>query len=121
MSLGVVAPNLESQQGAPAKPPVAPVRPVTDDYYGTKIVDDYRYMENLNDPVMQSWFKNEDAYTRATLANIPGRDKLLARMRELSHAGPVVVSDVQRLPGDVYFYQELLAANKFRNCTCARD
>ena len=83
MSLGVFAPNLESQQAAPAKPPVAPVRPVTDDYFGTKVVDNYRYMENLNDPDVQSWFKNQDAYTRATLASIPGRDKLLARIREL--------------------------------------
>lgn len=29
-----------AQKGAaPAKPPVAPVRPVTDDYFGTKVVD----------------------------------------------------------------------------------
>ncbi|HLZ09806.1 MAG TPA: prolyl oligopeptidase family serine peptidase, partial [Chloroflexota bacterium] len=112
ISLGVVAPNLKAQQGAPAKPPVAPVRPVTDDYYGTKIVDDYRYMENLNDPEVQSWFTNQDAYTRATLASIPGRDKLLARLRELSNSAPVVVSDIQRLPGGLYFYQKRLAGQQ---------
>jgi len=102
------APRLESQQTPPAKPPVAPVRPVTDDYYGTKIVDDYRYMENLKDPGVQSWFKNEDTYTRATLAAIPGRDKLLARIRELDRSEPATVTGVQRLPGDRYFYQKLL-------------
>ena len=107
-SLGLCAPRLESQQTPPAKPPVAPVRPVTDDYYGTKIVDDYRYMENLKDPGVQSWFKNEDTYTRATLAAIPGRDKLLARIRELDRSEPATVTGVQRLPGDRYFYQKLL-------------
>jgi prolyl oligopeptidase len=107
MGLGVIAPKLESQQGTPAKPPVAPMRPVTDEYYGTKIVDDYRYMENLNDPDVQSWFKNEDAYTRATFASIPGREKLLARIRELDTSAPARVTDVQRLPGDRYFYQKL--------------
>lgn len=58
------------------KQPVAPVRPVTDYYYGTKIVDNYRYMENLKDPEVQKWFKNQNNYRSATLAKIPGRDKL---------------------------------------------
>lgn len=31
---------------SPAPPPVAPIRPVTDDCYGTKTVDHYRYVEN---------------------------------------------------------------------------
>ena len=98
----------QTPSGAPDRPLVAPTRPVTDDYYGTKIVDNYRYMENLNDPEVQEWFKNQDAYTRATLASIPGRDKLLARIRELDTSAPVRVTDVQRLPGDLYFYQKLL-------------
>ena len=90
-------------------PPAAAVRPVTDDYFGTKVVDNYRYMENLNDPEVQAWFKNQDAYTRATLAGIPGRDKLLARIRELFTSNLATsVIDVQRLPGDRYFYQKLL-------------
>ncbi len=98
----------QTPSGTPAKPLVAPTRPVTDDYYGTKIVDEYRYMENLNDPDVQSWFKNQDAYTRATLASIPGRDKLLARIRELATSAPARVTDVQRLPSDNYFYLKLL-------------
>ena len=114
-TLGLFAPKLESQE-APARipvAPVAPVRPVTDDYYGTKVVDDYRYMENLNDPEVQAWFKAEDAYTRATLANIPGRDRLLARMKDvftsLELFGPMATRvTVHRLPGDRYFYQKLL-------------
>ena len=106
-SLGVLAPSLKSQEGTAAKQPVAPVRPVIDDYYGTKIVDNYRYMENLKDPEVQSWFKNQNDYTRATLASIPGRDKLLARIKELfSRSAPALIRGVQRLPGDLYFYQK---------------
>jgi prolyl oligopeptidase len=108
-SLGFPARNLEAQQTAPTTPEVAPVRPVTDDYFGTNIVDNYRYMENLNDPEVQAWFKSQDTYARATLASIPGRAKLLARLRELSMSVPAQVTDVQRLPGDRYFYQKLLA------------
>ncbi len=34
----------------PSRPPVAPLCPVTDDAFDAKIVDPYRYMQNLKDP-----------------------------------------------------------------------
>jgi len=89
-------------------PPIAPVRPVVDDYYGTKITDPYRYMENLKDPEVQAWMKSQNDYTRAVLARIPGREKLLARMIELDEATSVVAF-VQRLPGELYLYLKLPA------------
>jgi prolyl oligopeptidase len=54
-------------------PPVAPVRPVTTNYFGTPVVDDYRYMENLKDPEVQSWMKAQATYTRKVLDSISGR------------------------------------------------
>ena len=53
---------------APSAPPVAPVRAVTDDYYGTKVVDPYRYMENLEDPSVQAWFRGQNDYARVSAA-----------------------------------------------------
>src|SRR6266853_7024264 len=47
-------------------PPLARVEPVTDVYYGTKVLDPYRYMENLSDPEVQSWMKTQNDYTRAS-------------------------------------------------------
>ncbi|MGD1148582.1 MAG: prolyl oligopeptidase family serine peptidase [Thermoanaerobaculaceae bacterium] len=79
---------------------MAPVRDVTDDYHGTKVVDPYRYMENLQDPEVQAWFKSQNDYTRAVLANLPGRAQLLARIRELDQSVPQV--GARRLPGDLY-------------------
>jgi prolyl oligopeptidase len=32
------------------KQTIAPIEPVIDNYFGTEIVDNYRYMENFNDP-----------------------------------------------------------------------
>ena len=91
---------------APSAPSVAPVRPVVDDYHGAKVADPYRYMENLNDPQVQSWMKAQDDYARATLARIPGREQLLARIRELDQSVPQVIVD--RLPGDDYLVLKML-------------
>jgi prolyl oligopeptidase len=90
-------------------PPVAPVKPMVDDYYGTKVSDPYRYMENLQDPAVQSWFKAQNDYARAVLARIPGRQKLLARMVALDESTSADVTEVHRLPGDLYLYKKRLA------------
>jgi prolyl oligopeptidase len=58
---------------APAKPPAAPLRPVTDGYFGIEIKDPYRYLENLDDPEVKTWLKTQSDYTRAVLTNLPGR------------------------------------------------
>jgi len=99
----------QATETTPTHPPVAPVRPVTTDYYGTKVVDPYRYMENLKDPQVDAWFKGQNAYTRAVLAKIPGRNALLARIRELDASTPAKVSAVTRMPGGRYFYEKELA------------
>jgi prolyl oligopeptidase len=87
-------------------PPVAAVNPVTDEYYGTKVVDPYRYMENLQDPQVQAWIKAQADYTRNELANIPGRAHLLSRIQEFDLAVPKV--QAQPLPGDVYLISKRL-------------
>jgi prolyl oligopeptidase len=80
---------------------IAPVKPVIEDFYGTKITDPYRYMENLRDPEVLAWIKAQDARTRSILVSLPGRDKLLSRIEQLDHSVPQVQAG--RMPGDVYF------------------
>lgn len=97
---------------APAAPPVAPVRPVNEVYYGNKVVDPYRYMENLKDPEVQAWFKAQNDYTRAVLASIPGRSALLERIKQLDQSASYHVSDVQRYQGERYYYRKILATEE---------
>jgi prolyl oligopeptidase len=87
-------------------PPVAPLRPVIDDYFGTKVVDPYRYMENLKDPEVQAWMKAQNDYTRAVLARIPGREQLLARIRQLDQSVPQVIP--YQFPGALYVISKML-------------
>jgi len=107
IALGALA-AVESIAQKPSAPPIAPVRVVTEDYFGTKVSDPYRYMENLMDPGVEKWFKEQDAFTRVELSRIPGRAALLARIKELDQSGPPRVFDIQRYEKEKYFYQKRL-------------
>src|SRR5271155_3999266 len=99
-----------NSDAAVSAPPVAAVRMVTDEYFGVKVPDPYRYFEDLTNPEVAAWFKGQDAYTRGVLAEIPGRAALLARIAELDSGEPAVVTNVRRLPNQRYFYEKRLAS-----------
>jgi prolyl oligopeptidase len=84
------------------KLPKTPVREVTDDYFGTKVTDPYRWLENISNAEVVSWMKQQNDYTRETLDKIPGRSPLLERIKSLDNAG-AVVTDLQ-VWGGHYFY-----------------
>ncbi|AQG80484.1 hypothetical protein AWR27_14825 [Spirosoma montaniterrae] len=75
-----------------------------DDYFGTKITDTYRWMEDMKNPELLNWMKAQADYTRAALDQIPGRQRVLHRLTTLSNAVPSRVSSVLRLPGEQYVY-----------------
>ncbi|MGC1451377.1 MAG: prolyl oligopeptidase family serine peptidase [Candidatus Sulfotelmatobacter sp.] len=91
------------------RPPVARVRPVVDDYFGTKVTDPYRYMEHLDNPEVAKWMKAQNDYTRRVLGRISGRDELLARIEQLDKSIPARVGGIVRLATGRYFYYKLLS------------
>ena len=88
----------------PPPPPSAPVVPVTDDYFGTQVTDNYRYFEDEKDPRLAAWMKAQARYTRAVLDSLPGRQPLLERITELDKDKVAVFDTTQR--GNRYFYQK---------------
>jgi prolyl oligopeptidase len=86
-------------------PPTAPVRPVVDQYFGTDVTDNYRYMENLKDPEVQAWMKAQADHTRDLLDALPGRQALLRRIHELYNQDVWRGGVVRR--GQRYFYLEI--------------
>lgn len=75
---------VDASAAAQDAPPVAKRVRATDDYYGTRVADPYRWMENDKDPDLLPWLQAQDAYARRSLGKIPGRDALLARVSALS-------------------------------------
>jgi prolyl oligopeptidase len=56
---------------------------VVDDYFGTKIADPYRWMEDLNAPELAQWIREENAITFKYLDGLPDRDALKRRITAL--------------------------------------
>src|ERR1700739_1837849 len=87
---------------AQSKLPSTPVHEVTEDYFGTKVTDPYRWLESTGDPGGVTWMKGQNDYTRALLNSIPGRSQLLDRIKSLDNAGSVV--SALQVWGGHYFY-----------------
>lgn len=99
LACGLVVNALAATPGQP----VAPVHPVTDTYFGSAVVDDYRYMEDLANPEITTWMRAQSDYTRGQLDALPGRPALLARIHALSNSDLQRGSIVRR--GNRLFYQ----------------
>jgi prolyl oligopeptidase len=90
----------------PAPPALPSPRPVTENFFGTQVTDPYRYFEDMHDPVVVGFFKDQNAYARSVLGALgTPRQHLFERIKELDNAG-VSVSGVTRV-GAEYFYERL--------------
>jgi prolyl oligopeptidase len=96
--------HAQAHTSLPAAPPAAPVREVTDDYFGKKVVDPYRWMEDMRNPELLGWMKAQADYTRAALDGAPGRQAALDRLTALNESARARVRSVRRSQGDRYFY-----------------
>jgi len=88
---------------AQAKPPAAPVKDVTDTYFGTPVPDPYRYMEDMKNPEVAQWMKAQADYARETLARIPQRDTVLKEVTTFGDAAAARITSVQITGGNVYY------------------
>jgi prolyl oligopeptidase len=90
---------------APLTPPVAPIKPVTDTYFGTAVVDPYRWMETSTDELL-AYMKAENAVTQEALKPFAAQNaQILSELTKLAETVAVVDSPNRIL--DQYFYLEL--------------
>ncbi len=111
---GAAAWTLAGARGeAPPAPPRASVRPVPETLHGVAVTDPYRWMENPSDPEWRPYLMGQNAYARAVLARIPGRDALAAKISAAS--GKLVsVAAVQPAGGMIFTEIRPAGANTFK-------
>ena len=74
-----------------------------DEYFGEKVSDPYRWLENDTSAQTAAWVETENKVTNAYLQKIPFREKLLKRLTELSSYERIGAPFKQN--GKWYFYR----------------
>ena len=77
----------------------------TDTYWGVTYKDPYRWLEDMKDANVISWFKQQADLTNATMSTLSGRDELIAEWRKLDKQQPPVIYYPIKEGGRI-FYQK---------------
>jgi len=104
VALSVFLLTLSSVAQGPSlpKPPDTPKHPVTDEYPSVKVTDDYRWLEDWNDPAVKEWSAAENARTREYLDHLSVRPAIKSRLRQLANARLVTYSGLQFRAGMLF-------------------
>jgi prolyl oligopeptidase len=84
---------------------------VSDTYFGVTYNDPYRWLEDLKDPNVISWFKDQADLTNTNLSKISGRVELIAEWKKLDKLQPAVYYSPIKENGKI-FYQKRLPGEK---------
>ena len=94
-------------------PPIAKLKPVVETFFGERIVDDYRWMEDSTDPDWQPFLVQQADYARSVLDTLPHRKELLERVTTLSADSPLTTQ--VEIRGSRMFYEKRPAgSNTFK-------
>jgi prolyl oligopeptidase len=91
-----------AQQIAVPAPPSTPKHPVTDEYHGVKVADDYRWLENWSDPAVKQWSAAQNLRTRGYLDQLPARGAIKERLQQLFAGSSAKYYDLQYCAGIIF-------------------
>jgi len=86
--------------------PATPKQPVSDTIFGKVVVDNYRWLEDMNNKQVKDWIKVQSDLTNKLLDEIPGRNALLEDYKKMDKQTPNVIRNVSR-EANRYFYKNV--------------
>jgi prolyl oligopeptidase len=66
-----------------------------DDFHGTTVADPYRWLEDQNSEEVAAWVRAQADFAEAYLRRLPGRDRLAARLAQLSELPTCTVPELE--------------------------
>src|SRR5690349_15954203 len=82
--------------------PTTPRRAVSDSYHGITVVEEYRWLENYDDPAVRAWTEAQNRYSRALLDTIAARGLIGERLRALYMAVSADHDQLRRCGGRLF-------------------
>jgi len=101
LAAAVRAGDDKSSNAVPLAPPEAEIKPIAEFFHGSRVIDNYRWLEEGNSAATKKWVAEEMAYTRGILDPLPGRERIHQRLTELLSIGSVTPPVIA---GKHYFY-----------------
>ncbi len=83
-------------------PPATPKKPVIDTYNTVKVTDDYRWLENFDDPAVKQWTAGQNAASRSVLDALPQRDVLARELRQLFQPAMARYFPIEQRGGKIF-------------------
>jgi prolyl oligopeptidase len=79
-----------------------PKKPVTDTYDKVKVTDDYRWLENFDDPAVKQWADAQNAAARSFLDALPDRDALSRELRQVFQPAKARYFPIEQRGGKIF-------------------
>jgi prolyl oligopeptidase len=79
-----------------------PKKPVTDEYQGVKVEDDYQWLEKDDDPEVKAWSDAQNKRTRAYIDKLPGRAGIEKQLTEWYAKTSPSYSELVARPGVLF-------------------
>src|SRR5215204_1302031 len=89
-------PAVYAQQSLRPQYPFTEKKPVTDEYFGIKVIDDYRWLEDADERAVRQWVDEQNLFSRSMLEKNPLRDEIAARLKDLYSQRSVIYYNISR-------------------------
>ena len=84
------------------RPPATSKKAVTEEFHGTKITDDYRWLEKGDDPTVKSWIEEQNRHTRAVIDQYKGLPAIRERLKQISGAASADYFELRYAGGKLF-------------------
>lgn len=96
----------------PLRYPETPRRPVVDTYHGVRVVDDYRWLEDVESPEVRDWIAAQNRLTRSVLDADPQRTAIRDELRRMQGSGRASRYDFKFAGGRLFAIKRQPPANQ---------
>ncbi len=91
--------------------PVTKTVDSSDTYFGHVYKDPYRWLEYIEKPEVETWFKQQADFTNSILDKINGRDELIAEWKQLDKIQPPMIWNILYENGRIFYRKRMPGEN----------